>query len=226
MLQAMLETYTSKAIESLDEAARPIRRRRPPGPRLRSRGRSMTPRRPATGRSRALDERDLQWPDGNVDRYTGFVSYRGTGGFTGMTLALGYLNNGDAVGFVRGTGGGSKRGITHFFPADDFEQTNENVSIIRGRGPKGRSGFAPHEPLLKAYSGFTTDVLRDRKAGKWRVHAEKQPGWPPRPAPASRAQTEASRPLIETPPCRPEREPAPTRRSRSQTVPFASVSGT
>jgi hypothetical protein len=48
-----------------------------------------------------------KWPDGNVDRYTEFVSYRGTGGFTGVTLALGYLNNGDAVGFVLGTSGGT-----------------------------------------------------------------------------------------------------------------------
>jgi hypothetical protein len=47
-----------------------------------------------------------------------------------MTLALGYPNNGDAVGFVLGTGGGSKRGITCFFPVDDFEQTNEKVSMI------------------------------------------------------------------------------------------------
>jgi len=114
---------------------------------------------------------NYKWPDGNVDRYTEFVSYRGTGGFTGMTLALGYLNNGDVVGFVLGSGGGSKRGITYFFPADDFEQTNEKVSMIRGGGPKGRSGFAPHEPLPKAYSGFDTDVLRDRKAGKWNVQA-------------------------------------------------------
>jgi hypothetical protein len=112
-----------------------------------------------------------KWPDGNVDRYTEFVSYPGTGGFTGMTLALGYLNNGDPVGFVRGTRGGSKRGITYFFPADDFERTNEKVSMIRGGGPKGRSGFAPHEPLPKTYSGFNTDVLRDRKAGKWNVQA-------------------------------------------------------
>jgi hypothetical protein len=96
-----------------------------------------------------------KWPDGNVDRYTEFVSYHGTDGFTGMTLALGYLNNGDAVGFVLGTGGGSKRGITYFFAADDFEQTNEKVSMIRGGGPKGRSGFAPHEPLPRPTAAST-----------------------------------------------------------------------
>jgi hypothetical protein len=87
-----------------------------------------------------------------------------------MTLALGYPNNGDAVGFVRGTGG-SKRGITCFFPVDDFEQTNEKVSMILAGVPKGGSGFAPHEPLPKPYGGFNPDVLRDRKAGKWNVQA-------------------------------------------------------
>jgi hypothetical protein len=86
-----------------------------------------------------------------------------------MTLALGYPNNGDAVGFVRGTGGGSKRGNTYFFPVDDFEQTNEKASMIGGGGPKGGGGFAPHEPLPKGYGGVDTDVLRDRKAGKWNV---------------------------------------------------------
>jgi hypothetical protein len=130
----------------------------------------MTLRRAATGRSSGARRTRPTGPGGNVDRYTEFVSYRGTGGFTGVTLALGYLNNGDAVGFVRGTGG-SKPGITCFFPVDDFEQTNEKVSMIGGGGPKGRGGFAPHEPLPKACGGFDTDVLRDRKAGKWNVQA-------------------------------------------------------
>jgi hypothetical protein len=109
------------------------------------------------------------WPDGNVDDYAEFVSYRGTGGYAGLTLALGYLDHGDVVGFVLGAGAGAKRGITYFFPADDFQETREKISMIRGGGPRGRSGFAPGEALPHGYSGFKTDVLRDRRTGKWNV---------------------------------------------------------
>lgn len=112
-----------------------------------------------------------QWPDGNVDQYSDFVTYRGEGGYAGLTLALGYLHHGDVVGFVLGSGGGSMRGITYFVPADDFDQTREKVSMIRGGGPRGRSGFAPGEALPQGYHGFETDVLRDRKTGKWNVQA-------------------------------------------------------
>lgn len=112
-----------------------------------------------------------KWPDGNLDRYSEFIKYQGTGGFQGMILALGYLNNGDVVGFALGTGGGSKRGITYFFPADDFARTNEKVSMIRGGGPNGRSGFGPNDATPKAYSDFKLGVLRDRKTGKWNVQA-------------------------------------------------------
>jgi len=108
------------------------------------------------------------WPDGNIDEYTDFVSYRGTGDFARLTLALGFLANGDVVGFFI-SAGGSKRGITYFFPTDDFDTTREKISMIRGGGPRGRSGFAPGEALPKSYADFTTDVLRDRKAGKWNV---------------------------------------------------------
>jgi hypothetical protein len=107
------------------------------------------------------------WPDGNHDEYVEFVSYRGTGDYAGMSLALGYRPEGDVVGFVLGEG--PKRGITWFYPADDFDQTREKVSLIRGGGPNGRSGFAPDEPLPSAYGGFKVDVLRHRKAGKWNV---------------------------------------------------------
>jgi hypothetical protein len=112
-----------------------------------------------------------RWPDGNVDTYADFVSYRGSGGYVGLNLALGYVKNGDVCGFVVGPGGGAKRGITYFIPADDFAQTREKVSLIRGGGPRGRSGFAPGEALPKGYDGFKVDVLRERKAGKWNVQA-------------------------------------------------------
>jgi hypothetical protein len=112
-----------------------------------------------------------KWPDGNVDHYTDFVTYQGTGGFTGTTLALGYLNRGDVVGFVLGAGGGSKRGITYFFPTDDFEKTNEKVSMIRGGGERGRGGFGPGDSLPGAYDGFKIEMLRARRDGKWNVQA-------------------------------------------------------
>lgn len=115
------------------------------------------------------------WPDGNVDRYEDYVIYRGTGDFDGMQLALGYIregvHEGDVVGFHLGEGAGSKRGITYFFPADDFDQTNEKVSMIRGGGEHGRSGFAPGAALPRSYGEMSTDVLRARKAGKWNVQA-------------------------------------------------------
>jgi hypothetical protein len=110
-----------------------------------------------------------KWPDGNVDEYTQFSHYVGHGEFEGMNLALGYLDNGDVIGFVLGTGGGSKRGITYFFPTDDFETTKEKISMIRGGGPNGRSGFGARDAIPPAYSEFETVILRDRKAGKWRV---------------------------------------------------------
>src|SRR3954452_486526 len=34
-----------------------------------------------------------RWPDGNLDEYTDYVRYRGTGAFTGANCALGYLPN-------------------------------------------------------------------------------------------------------------------------------------
>jgi hypothetical protein len=109
------------------------------------------------------------WPDEVVDRYREFITYRGSGDFAGLVLGLGHLDNGDVVGFVLGSDGGPQRGITYFFPADDFGQTGEKISMIRGGGPRGRSGFGPAEPTPPAYAEFRTDVLRDRKAGKWNV---------------------------------------------------------
>jgi hypothetical protein len=113
-----------------------------------------------------------RWPDGNLDQYDRFVTYHGSNDDgSGFTLALGYLLNGDVVGFVLGTGGGAERGITYFFPADDATTTHEKVSMIRGGGETGRAGFKPGEALPQAYAGIKTDVLRDRVAGKWNVQA-------------------------------------------------------
>jgi hypothetical protein len=117
-----------------------------------------------TGRSTSETYR---WPDGNLDEYEEFVTYRGTGDYAGLSLALGRLTKGDVVGFV--LDGAAKRGLTWFFPTDDFDETKEKISMIRGGGPRGRSGFPPHEPLPNGYRNYKTDVLRNRKAGKWNV---------------------------------------------------------
>ena len=111
------------------------------------------------------------WPDGNVDRYKSFDIYTGTNDFDGMTLALGFLSRGDVVGFVLSGGAGAKRGITYWFPADDFAKTNNKVSMIRGGGKTGRAGFSSVDALPKAYDRFRTEMLRDRVAGKWNVQA-------------------------------------------------------
>ncbi|HZT15700.1 MAG TPA: hypothetical protein VFA19_07095 [Gaiellaceae bacterium] len=111
------------------------------------------------------------WPDKSVSEFDRFDIYRGNSGFTGITIALGYEPNGNVVGFVLGGGGGSKRGLTVFFPADDFSTSNEKVSMIRGGGQRGRSGFAPGDALPPAYASYKTDVLRSRVAGKWNVQA-------------------------------------------------------
>jgi hypothetical protein len=110
-----------------------------------------------------------KWPDGTVEPYEEIVRYSGTGDFAGIELALGYDGKGNVAGFVLGRGGGSMRGITYFFAADDYADSNEAISMIRGGGPRGRSGFGPNDPVPPAYSGFTTDTLRNRCAGKWNV---------------------------------------------------------
>ena len=121
-----------------------------------------------TGR---LAGQTYKWPDGNVDHYDVVISYRGTGGWDGLMLGLGFLPIGEVTGFALGSGGGSKRGITYFVPADDFEHSREKLSMIRGGGQKKRSGFAPGAELPRAYAGLKTAVLGDRIEGKWNVQA-------------------------------------------------------
>lgn len=112
---------------------------------------------------------EYRWPDGNIDHYRPFVTYRGTGDCDGVTLALGHLDNGDVAGFV--VQGTWRRAIVYFFPADDFAASNEKLSLIKGGGARGRGGFGPSEPVPKAYHGVKTQLLRSRIAGKWNVLA-------------------------------------------------------
>lgn len=111
------------------------------------------------------------WPDRTVDEYKEFIRFEGDGDFTGTRLALGTKADGDVVGFALGAGGGSKRGITYFFRADNFKQTEELASMIRGGGSTGRAGFSPGEPTPLPYADFKIETLRERKAGKWNVQA-------------------------------------------------------
>lgn len=108
-----------------------------------------------------------RWGDGNVDHYPDFVRFRGTGDYAGMNLGLGYKDNGEVVGFLLGAGGGLNRGITYFFLADDFATSDEKVSMIRGAGPRGRSGFGPTDAEPPAYAGFQLDTLAARVGGKF-----------------------------------------------------------
>ena len=113
-----------------------------------------------------------RWPDGNVDEYTELVTYEGSGEFDGMNLALGHKDNGEWIGFVLGKGGvASKRGIVYFQLADDFAESDELVSMTRGGGANGRSGFAPSDPPPAPYAEFRIESLKSRKAGKWNVQA-------------------------------------------------------
>jgi hypothetical protein len=111
------------------------------------------------------------WPDSNIDTYDPFVIYRGLGDYDGMTLALGYKPNGEVIGFVVFGNAASKRGITYWVLADDFDESNEKLSMIRGGGATARAGFNTSDSLPKAYNGFETEMLRDRVAGKWNVQA-------------------------------------------------------
>jgi hypothetical protein len=127
-----------------------------------------------TGREEGVSQR---WPDGNVDTYDSYVTYRCSGGPNdGVNLALGTVGTpgkeGEVVGFVLGAGGGSRRPLTVFFPANDFDRTGERVSMIRGKGGgNSRKGYGPDEPLPPVYSPFKTELLASRIKGKWNVMA-------------------------------------------------------
>lgn len=116
-----------------------------------------------------------RWPDGNVDEYVRFMSFKG-GPPTehgihsaDIKLGIGFLDNGEAVGFVMSNDGAAKRGIAYFQRTDSFDESGELISMIRGGGKRGRSGFSPNDPPPPAYETFDLESLRDRKEGKWNV---------------------------------------------------------
>jgi len=113
-----------------------------------------------------------KWPDGNVDSYERFQVFEGSGDFSGMRLALGRNQHGEWIGFVLGPSGiASKRGLVYFQRADDFAESGELVSMIRGGGASGRGGFDPDGPTPAVYGGLEIASLRERRAGKWNVKA-------------------------------------------------------
>jgi hypothetical protein len=117
-----------------------------------------------TGRTH---DENYRWPDGVVEPYAEVVRFRGAGDFAGLELALGYNENGGVAGLVVNRGGALDRAPTYFFPADDVATSDEKLSMIRGGGERGRSGFGPSDPIPTVYSDFTTDMLRNRIATKW-----------------------------------------------------------
>jgi len=126
-----------------------------------------------------IDQRQAEsqrWPDGNIDTYGQFDVYRGSGEFAHLTLALGYADTlgkeGEVVGFVTNPAGTSKRPLTVFFPAKDYSDSHERLSMIRGKGGSGgRKAFAPNDTLPDAYRGMKIASLASRIPGKWNVAA-------------------------------------------------------
>jgi hypothetical protein len=120
-----------------------------------------------------LDDMSQRWPDGNVDTYGSFVVYGDAAAFPGVRLGLGCAStpnkDHEVVGFVMGAGS-SKRPLTVFFPADDYADSGELLSLIRGKDG-GRRTFSPSDELPIEYAGFSTDVLGNRIQGKWNVRA-------------------------------------------------------
>jgi hypothetical protein len=63
-----------------------------------------------------------------------------------------------------------KRPVTPFIAADDFSETGEMISLIRGKGPKGRQMFGPGDELPPAYKNVELEVHADRRSGGYRKY--------------------------------------------------------
>ena len=120
------------------------------------------------------NDESQRWPDGSLEHYLRFTVYRGSGDFDGVTCALGDAaaedGSGGVVGFLVGSSGRTKRPLTVFFRTDDYEETNELASIIRGKGG-GRATFRPDDELPALYAALKTGVLAERVRGKWNARA-------------------------------------------------------
>jgi hypothetical protein len=61
--------------------------------------------------------------------------------------------------------GQKRRPIVVFNEADDFDVSGDLVAIIKGKGPGGRSMFAPGDDVPAGYDELDVDVFRDRITG-------------------------------------------------------------
>ena len=65
--------------------------------------------------------------------------------------ALGYKENGEAVGFALGAADGRlQRGIAYFQVTDDISTSNQLISYVRGGGKAGKGGSGPGDALPNA----------------------------------------------------------------------------
>ena len=122
-----------------------------------------------------LMNQTYSWPAdaGGTEEYEPFVLYQ----FKGRILALAHNVERVVVKdklreqvwvFQMGAGRGSKRPVTPFIAADDFEDTGELVAIIRGKGETGRAMFGPGDELPPEYEDLKIEILGDRIRGHYR----------------------------------------------------------
>lgn len=112
-----------------------------------------------------------KWPPDNEDRYETFTRYRSS---SGLDLGIGVADPAMAYGEVRryivvheiGSGGGMSA-LVVFTSADDFDETRELLSLIKGSGPKGLNMFTPGGPLPATYTSFRVERFKDRIVGPY-----------------------------------------------------------
>lgn len=127
---------------------------------------------------RKLEGETYGWPDGNQDEYETFFQFKGGPPMKGfeergnmwsghMFLGIGYKPSGEIIGFVMNEEADWKRGIVYFQLTDDYDETGETISLIKGAGENGRSTFKPDGPAPAPYSDFRLESVADRVDGKW-----------------------------------------------------------
>lgn len=121
-----------------------------------------------------LEGQRYSWPPdaGGEEEYDPFVIY----GSGDLVLALAHNIEKVIVKnvwreqiwvFHMGSGLGSKEPISPFVAADDYEQTREMVSIIRGNGDSRRKMFDASEELPPEYADLKVEILSDRIQGHY-----------------------------------------------------------
>jgi hypothetical protein len=114
-----------------------------------------------------LEGQSYTWPEenGGLENYDPFVVYRSNG----LMLAVAELTNARERAqtwvFKMSDDLASKRPVTPFLAADDYADTGEMISLIRGKGETGRKMFGPGDVLPAAYDGMRIELQADRKQG-------------------------------------------------------------